>query len=261
MLHHVVQGQGRPVLILHGARLDHRHMVESCEPVFAGLDGWRRIYVDMPGHGQSGGGDAVKSNENLLDAVLDFAQAAIPGKRFAVIGESRGSYIARGIAYKRPEAVDGLALIVPGGNPSSSHPLPGHVTVAANPALRAALPEDERPRFDALVVQNEEIMDKARRTIVPALALSDAGMAARTWEHFDFPFDLAAPEAVFDKPCVIVAGRQDAISGYRDALDMLPLYPRSTFAILDSAGHKLAWERPDVFTALMRDWLGRLARG
>lgn len=42
MLPHVVVGEGAPLLIQHGSSLDHRHMMESLEPVFDGLDGFRR---------------------------------------------------------------------------------------------------------------------------------------------------------------------------------------------------------------------------
>jgi pimeloyl-ACP methyl ester carboxylesterase len=248
------------VLILHGVCLDHRHMVETCEPVFADLPGWRRIYVDMPGHGQSGPGDGIETQEDLLKAVLAFATETFPGERFALIGLSRGSYIARGFAYLRPDLVEGMALIVPGGSPTAPPGrLPAHVTLARDPGLRAGLGKAEAERFDGLVVQTRAILDKARRTIDPAIPLHDAAMFERVWHSFDFPFDLTAPEAVFDKPCLIIAGRQDSWSGYLDAIDALPAYPRATLAVLDTAGHHLAWERPDLFEALMRDWLQRLA--
>lgn len=32
MLHHKVIGQGKPILMLHGASLDHRYMVDVMEP-------------------------------------------------------------------------------------------------------------------------------------------------------------------------------------------------------------------------------------
>ena len=260
MLHHVIIGEGRPVIVLHGVRLDHRHMVETCEPVFTGLHAWRRIYVDMPGHGHNGPGDGIDTQEDLLNAVLSFATKEFPSERFTLIGLSRGSYIARGIAYLRPDLVDGMALIVPGGNPSAPPGrLPKHVTLAPDPGLRPSLSEDELVRFDGLVVQNSAVMDKARRTIDPALPLHDPAMFQRVWRNFDFPFELAAHQAVFDKPCLIVAGRQDSWSGYLDAVDALPCYPRATLAVLDTAGHNLAWERPALFEALLRDWLERVA--
>lgn len=214
----------------------------------------------MPGHGLSGPGEGTDTQEDLLKAVLGFATECFPGERFALIGLPRGSYIARGFAFLRPDLVEGMALIVPGGSPTAPpERLPAHVTLAPDRGLRAGLVGAELARFDGLVVQTREIIEKARRTIDPAIPLHDAAMFARVWRSFDFPFDLAGPEAVFDKPCLIVAGRQDSWSGYLDAIEALPAYPRATLAVLDTEGHHLAWERPDLFEALMRAWLLRLA--
>jgi len=63
---------------------------------------------------------------------------------------------------------------------------------------------------------------------------------------------------VFDKPSLIVAGRQDFMSGYLDSIDLVARFPRATLAELDAGGHSAAMERPGVFTALVRDWLDRL---
>ncbi len=35
-------------------------------------------------------------------------------------------------------------------------------------------------------------------------------------------------------------------------------YPRATFAVLDTAGHNLQIEQPQVFNALASEWLDRL---
>ncbi|WP_420397167.1 alpha/beta fold hydrolase [Nioella sp.] len=106
MLHCITKGSGRNLLVLHGATLDHRHMVETVEPLFKAREGWRRIYVDLPGHGQSPT-EGVVTQEDLLSRVAAFMVATFPDEPFAIIGESRGSYIAQGLAYLRPDLVEG----------------------------------------------------------------------------------------------------------------------------------------------------------
>jgi len=49
--------------------------------------------------------------------------------------------------------------------------------------------------------------------------------------------------APFLAPTLILTGRQDNICGYRDAWEVLELYPRATFAVLDRAGHILRGEQ------------------
>ena len=54
-----------------------------------------------------------------------------------------------------------------------------------------------------------------------------------------------------------MAGRRDSSVGYADAVDLIEHYPRATLAVVEDAGHALVHERPDLFAALLADWLGR----
>ncbi|MDW3221459.1 MAG: hypothetical protein R8G34_00995 [Paracoccaceae bacterium] len=45
---------------------------------------------------------------------------------------------------------------------------------------------------------------------------------------------------------------------YHDMIEGFHQYPRANFAVLDCAGHSLAWERPELFQALAQNWLQRL---
>lgn len=261
MLNHLVLGRGKPILILHGGRLDHRHMMETLEPVFQSLHGWRRVYVDLPGHGRSPPNANIRSLGDVLAAVMAFVDTII-GERCAIIGESRGGYLARGFAQQRPARVSGVALIVPArhwaADPSR---LPTHLVVEPEPTLRSELYSDEVWRFDNfMVVQNRAILEKTRRCKLPALELYDAEQDARVAKEFELVHDIKGQVPVFEGPSLIVAGRQDSTTGYLDAIELLPQFPRATLAVLDSAGHGLAWERPELFNALLRDWLIRLAR-
>ena len=260
MLHHKVIGQGKPILMLHGASLDHRYMVDVMEPAFVGCDDWMWVYVDMPGHGQSPARDSIASQDDLLGAIVDFADRYFGDTPFGLVGVSRGSYIARGILHLHPERVTGAALIVPGGNPSADPDrLPAHQVLGPDPALRAELAETELWGFDTMsVIQSRAILDKERRIIAPANALFDTTQEARVFDAFDFSFHQNEAHSVFDKPSLIIAGLQDSSSGYRDAIDLLARFPRASLAVLDMAGHGLAWERPDLFRTLIMDWLLRL---
>ena len=46
-VHYVEHGVGRPVLVLHGAGVDHRETEACFEPVFEGVTGYQRIYEEM----------------------------------------------------------------------------------------------------------------------------------------------------------------------------------------------------------------------
>jgi pimeloyl-ACP methyl ester carboxylesterase len=54
-----------------------------------------------------------------------------------------------------------------------------------------------------------------------------------------------------------VAGRQDSVVGYTDAIGLLERYPHATLAVIDGAGHALIHERPELLTPLLHNWLDR----
>ena len=106
-------GEGMPIIILHGSTLDSRSMTGCMEPIFENRKGWKRIYMDFPGHGQTSGGDWIKGSDDVLQVALDFIDHIIPDTQFILVGLSYGGYIARGILHQRLEHVAGLLLIVP----------------------------------------------------------------------------------------------------------------------------------------------------
>lgn len=252
-------GSGAPMILLHGARLDHRHMLDAVEPAFHGNDRWRRIYVDLPGCGQSSGFDHVASQDDVLAEILRVMDATCAGERCAVLGESRGAYLAEGLAFAHPARVSGVTLIVPGGNSEQSRAeMPTPITLHDDGTDLGALEPALQGRAARLVVRTAAIIDKIRQLKLPAASLHDAALEARVCERFEFTFHAEMTQGVFDRPSLIASGRQDSIAGYRDALDMQVRFPRASLALLDCAGHAPGWERPDLFTALIRDWLDRL---
>ncbi|TDL83762.1 alpha/beta fold hydrolase [Meridianimarinicoccus aquatilis] len=255
------RGSGTPVLALHGGGLDHRHMLDALEPVFEESTGWKRVYIDLPGHGYSKADASVQSQDDVLNMISAFIDLVFDGQKLAVIGESRGSYHAMGLAHARPADLLGMMLIVADGMPGSTVDWrPTHQTLVP---FSEGIPKRTSPeaaaRFGRLVVQSPDILQKIENIKLPAAALADDELATRLNQNFNFSFDLPNPASAFEKPTLIVNGRQDAMAGYQDMMDRFERYPRATLAVLDCAGHSLAWERPELFRALTLDWLHRMS--
>ena len=78
-IYYEIHGEGRPLLMLHGYWPDHHNMTGCMEPLFMKHDGWQRIYLDLPGMGKTKGPEWLINSDQMLDVVLKFVDAVLPG--------------------------------------------------------------------------------------------------------------------------------------------------------------------------------------
>jgi len=259
-VHYEIYGEGHPLISLHGFSPDHRLMTGCMEPIFKHRSGWQRIYLDLPGMGKTPGKEWITNSDQMLDVVLDFMDQVIPGQRFALAGESYGGYLARGIIYRRPALVDGLLLICPMIIAEhAKRSVPPHVALVQDLVLLSSLEPSQREEFESFaVIQSQSIWERTREEVMAGIKVADEDFLTRLQAHgypLSFDVDAALP---FEKPTLILVGRQDGMVGYRDAWEILEKYPRSTFAVLDRAGHNLQIEQETLFNALVNEWLDRV---
>lgn len=259
-MYYQIIGEGRPILMLHGFYPDHRLMSGCMEPIFQHRPGWQRIYLDLPGMGQSPAEDGIDSSDKVLALILELVDSLISGQPFTLAGESYGGYLARGIIQRRPDLVDGLLLICPAVVADrSKRTLPPRVTLVEDPALLDTLSDEEAAEFASMaVVQSERNWARYRDEIWAGVKVANAPFLERLRQRFEFSFDPDQLARPFTKPTLMLMGRQDTSTGYRDAWSILEQYPRATFAVLDKAGHNLQIEQADLFTVLVSEWLDRM---
>lgn len=265
-MHYEAFGDGRPLLVLHGSGGNGRKMHGMVEPAFVYRRGWRRYYLDLPGHGLTAAPPSMSTQDQVLEAVLGFVDQAFGGQPFALAGGSWGGYMARGVLAKRPAQVLGLLLIMPSsGTPflaAQRGSVDPKVFIHRDPDVLAALNEEERPLADgysgldplALADIQENLRLKGK---------ADAEFQARLWapEHCDFSFDLDNTPASFAGPSAVICGRQDELVGFKDALPTIRQYTRGTFALLDRASHALPVEQSRLLRELTDEWIRRLEEG
>lgn len=248
-MHFVEHGQGRPVLVLHGAGVDHREAEACFEPGLARTGRYRRVYPDLPGMGRSSAPVSLRSADDVLDTLLEFADDVLGTGAAVVMGHSAGAYFAQGIAAKRPDRVAGLALVCP--LLSGIRDVPEHQPVVAADDLG-----DQEFR-DYFVVQTPEMLDRYERFVAPAASLTDHAAMERIGERWELTTTDGSP---YGGPTLVVAGRRDSTVGYAAAMDLLEAYPRATLAVLDEAGHALPHEQPTLLAGLVAELLGRVRR-
>ncbi|WP_161793327.1 alpha/beta fold hydrolase [Cohnella kolymensis] len=249
-------------MFFHALSLDLVSMRNVMEPLFTERIGWRRIYVDLPGMGGSPAEDWMRSSDDVLSVIIEFLEKLIPGQRFVLAGLSYGGYIARGVAFKQINRVDGMLLISPmiKARPADRQ-LPARVVVDKDEALLASLQNNEPTGFENFaVVQTEEIWEKYKRDVLSGAEKSDRTFLTSEFrtKGYAYTFESVLSDVSFQKPALIVLGRQDAVSGYEDAMRLIESYPRATFTIMDRAGHFPQLEQETLLLALTDEWLERV---
>lgn len=255
-------GGGRPVVVLHGLGCDHRLMAGCMEPVFRNRPGYRRIYVDLPGMGQSETPMECCGSDGMLELLRALLTGLTGKEHFLLVGESYGGYLARGILTTELAAqVDGLMLLCPVIVPEPERrDLPAGGARCFDRAFLEELSLKERAAFCTFaVLADRRTYRRYEAEIAPGLRMGNSAFLAELKRRYPFSFDVDARihETGFDRPTLLLTGRQDSCVGYRDLWKLLEDYPRAAFSVLDLAGHNLQIERPALFAALTGDWLDR----
>jgi pimeloyl-ACP methyl ester carboxylesterase len=258
-----VYGEGKPIISLHGFTLDHRSMIGSLEPIFECRDGWKRIYLDLPGHGLTPGQEWIKNSDDMLQVVLDFIDNVIPDTNFAIAGLSYGGYLARGLVHRRPKRILGLLLIVPRIIGRFEDRIrPEKAVLERDDEFLSSLGKQEREGFvDVAVIQTGKLLPRYAEEITSAVQIADSQFLERLKPgDDDFSFEVDSLSVKFDGPTLILVGRQDHWVGYQDAWSIIEKYPHATFAVFDRAGHALQLEQNELFNVLVSEWLDRVEK-
>ncbi|WP_461615503.1 alpha/beta fold hydrolase [Clostridium sp. Marseille-QA1073] len=260
-INYEIIGDGKPIVMLHGYSLDHRLMTGCMEPIFSTKDTYKRIYIDLPGMGKSESAEWITSSDIMLEIVIDFIKKIIPNENFLLVGESYGGYISRGIIYKMADKVDGVLLICPliiADNKKRN--IPEHVILVKDNTVLSKLTSEAAEQFNSMaVIQSNVIYERYKKEIISGAKMADIKFLESLKENgYEFSFDVDKINKKFDKPALILLGKQDSCVGYKDAWNILENFPRATFTVLDESGHNLQIEKEELFNSLVNEWLIRV---
>ncbi|MFI5696910.1 alpha/beta fold hydrolase [Kribbella sp. NPDC051586] len=229
-------GAGRPIFFLPSWGGDGGEGRDVHEPVFAERSGWRRIYVDPPGTGQSPAVPSITDQDGMVASIASLIDDLAGDEPFALAGTSAGGLHARGIVKRDPSRVLGLLLRAPG--------------IVVDRAKRTL------PTGEHLVPSPDR--QRQHQYYDAAEAAADLAFLARIQSDVSTYSLREDPATRFERPTLIVTGRQDTTAGYADAWAILDDYPRATFAVLDQEDHLLPGPGLATYRALVSDWLGRI---
>jgi len=250
---------GRPLVFLHGLTTDRRLSIEAFEPAFEGRSGWRRIYLDLPGHGASTANLVGASADGLVACLAALARE-VGGPRPALVAHSYGAYLALGLA-RALDAVDGLFLVNPIVEPDVGRRVVPQQRFAVIEEGLTFTDDEERLTFDAEVaVHTRPTLETFRRVIDPAHRATNRIFVQFVRNQYALSMPWSGALSGLDRPVSVVCGRDDYWAGYVDALDLLKLAPRCRYTVLPGCGHLLPIEAGPTLRTLFGAWLDELSR-
>jgi pimeloyl-ACP methyl ester carboxylesterase len=256
-IYYEVYGEGIPILMIHGWSPDHRLMKGCMEPVFQMADTkWKRIYFDLPGMGKTKGESWITGADQMLDLIFGFIDAVIPNQHFLVAGESFGGYLAKGIIYKRSSLVDGLLLICPASGEVGAK----FMVLENDDILMNSISAEDREYFESEgvnAIRNKRVWERYKEEVLPGLKIADYSFLEKCQGQLSFNVDEL--EKPYRKPTLMLTGRQDSVVGYRGLWNIIEMYPRASFVLLDKAGHALQIDQDVLFSETVKEWLNRVA--
>ncbi len=265
-LHVEEVGSGHPLLLLHGGPgLDHHSLRPWHDPL--AQQGFRLIYVDQRGQGQSQRVDPDTLTVSLLAGDVDRLARALGLEQFAVYGHSFGAIVALCHALERGTA----AQYVLCEGAASSTALLADVEREIERFEPAAMREQIRRSWaeEAEVVTTEDarsIMESqmpfhffelgdAYRTFMerddtvysPAVL---ASFARRGYGEFEWLDHLRW----ISQPMLVICGRGDRTCTLERSREIADEVADSKLVVIERAAHMPFVEQPAVYLRAIRQW-------
>lgn len=257
----VVEGRGRPVLVLHGFTGD----AESMESVSDALrDRHRVVRLELPGHGES---DAPRDpscySMAACSAQILAASRTLGLERPHLLGYSMGGRAALATAIAAPEAFASVVLV--GATAGLADPAEREARIASDRALADRIEGEgvERfveewmalPLFASQARLGPATLARARaqrlRNRAHGLAASLRGMGAGAQPPLHEELSGLA------RPVLLVVGEEDA--KFREiARGLAARLPDARTRLLPEAGHAAHLEAPEAFAAVVRGFLAEV---
>ncbi len=251
----VDQGDGIPLVLVHGFPLDHSMWNAQIDPLSQSS---RVIVPDLRGFGQSSASDEKVTMERFADdlaALLDDLGVTEP---IVFCGLSMGGYVAFQFQRKYASRLRGLILADTRALCDTPEMAAGRLQMADR-----IIQEGPGPLIDmmmpnlfaeATVNERPEVVESLRRVMMEndrlAIAAAARGMAERP--------DVTPMLSTIDCPTLVIVGELDTISPVEEMRQIAESIPDARLIEIAASGHMSPTEKPAEFNAAVVRFLASL---
>lgn len=251
-LHVVTQGEGEPLLLVHGFPLDHSQWTHQ----IAHFARSRQVIApDLRGFGRSDVTAGTVRMEQFADDLANLLTALGVTRPVCLCGLSMGGYIAFAFVRRHRERLRSLVLCDTRAAADSPETRknrwetaervlregPGFLAESLVERLLAPATRRLRPE---LVAEVQAVIRSAPRE---GVAAASRGMAERSSAEELLPR--------LDLPTLVLVGEHDVISPPAEMHELARKIPAAQFVQLAEAGHLAPWERPAAMNAALDRFL------
>lgn len=257
-LHYDIHGDGPATIVfVHGLMLAS----ESWGAQVAAFSATHRVVTfDLRGQGRSAHIAAGLDLDNLAADTVELIRALRLGP-VHLVGFSMGTFVAMRVAARRPELVRTLTLIGPSAEAEEPENLPRYRLLIA--LVKLFGPGPFTAPLLKILFGDTFLNDPARRpeadrwrAYLRRLPRALHRAAAASASRHAISGELSAITA----PTLVISGEEDRPIAPAKARAVHAAIAGSRFEAIPATGHAVMIEQPEVFNALLRDFVRRVPR-
>lgn len=249
---YIVQGKGAPVVLLHPFPANHRFWLPVVERL---SNRYKFIMPDLRGLGGSSIGDGPATMDKHAEdirRVCDDAGADRP----VFVGVSIGGYILFEFLRRYRERVGAIVFSNTKASADTDEARKGRLEAAEQVQQRGPewFIDQQIPKLigETTRTNRPDIVDEAREIMMistaKGIAAGQLGMAERP--------DSTPTLGMIQAPALFIGATEDVLTPPAEIERMYAAVRGSQKRIIAAAGHYAAFERPEEYAAVLRDFLG-----
>jgi 3-oxoadipate enol-lactonase len=244
-------GQGLPLVFLHGFPLSRgawQRQIESFR------SSHRVIAPDLRGLGDSETQPGPTTMAQCAADVRTLLQRLATGP-VVLIGHSMGGYVALAFAHQFPEMLHGLVLVGTKAGQDTAEAAAGRRVMAEKVKAEGVqvLVEAMAPKMLTAGNQDGRMVTQVLGFMTPSRPAGVIGALLGMAERPDATTFLAK----ITVPTLVITGADDVLIPPSESETLAQAIRGAQLKVIPHAGHLVAFEQPDKFNHVLKEWLNR----